>query len=307
MYVQPLDGVLGSSSLLPPMAGSDGEVTGSSGGGAPVSGDNIARFVPPWFNDGASLASGGDGYGSSGSLQGLFGPLMGVLQQLMQMLQSLTGYGCNGAYGGYGGSGASCPPDRNERYFQNASGGSDGDPHLSFNGARWDSMASQPDLLNSNSFAGGFRIATQATPPNAKGVTWNQRATIALDGGATNISLNDRGEPSIASCGRQIPISRGQTVQVGDGESVTYEQNGSLRVCAQNNGGGRIDTVLTPHGNGVDVDVTAHDVDLGGALVNGSVVPDPMPRPVQPPIEPIRNPLQEQYAMPPIEVPQPYN
>jgi hypothetical protein len=41
-----------------------------------------------------------------------------MLQQLMQMLQSLTGSGgCNG-----------------ERFFQNATGSSDGDPHLSFNG-----------------------------------------------------------------------------------------------------------------------------------------------------------------------------
>jgi hypothetical protein len=39
------------------------------------------------------------------------------------------GYGCNGPY-----SGPNCPPSGNERYFQNASGSSEGDPHLSFNG-----------------------------------------------------------------------------------------------------------------------------------------------------------------------------
>ena len=130
-------------------------------------------------------------------------------------------------------------------------------------------MASQPDLLNSDSFNGGFRISTQVTPSNGKGVTWNQSATVSLNNGATKVSMNDNGQASITSFGQQVPICRGQTLQLGDGESVTYEQNGSLGVVAQNGDGGRIDTTLNPQGKGVNVDVTAHDVDLGGALVNG--------------------------------------
>jgi hypothetical protein len=265
MYVQPLDGSL-TPNLTAPAAGAGSEGT-LFPGAAPAAGDAISRFAPPWSNDGTSGAAYGDGYGSSGSLQGLFGPLMGVLQQLMQMMQSLMGYGCGPSLGSGG-----CSPygGSNEKYFQNASGSSDGDPHLSFNGVRWNDMASQPDLLNSNSFAGGFRIGTQVTPPNGKGVTWNQSATVSMNNGATTVSMSDNGQASIESYGQQISIARGQTVQLGGGESVTCEQNGSLRVVAQNGSGGSIETTLSPQGKGVNVDVTAHDVDLGGALVDGS-------------------------------------
>src|SRR5579871_2369835 len=299
MFVQPLDGPVGQNSLPAMTGNAQGEGTLLQGGAAPAAGDNISRFVPPWFNQGGAAASYAGGYGGDGSVQGLFGPLMGVLQQLMQMLQSLMGYGCNAPYGGGG-----CQGGGNERYFQNATGSSEGDPHLSFNGSKWNSMASQPDLLNSDSFAGGFQISTQATPPNGKGVTWNQSATVALNNGATTIEMNDKGEPSITSYGQQISIARGQTLQLGDGESVTYEENGSLRVCAQNGSGGRIDTTLTPHGDGVNVDVTAHDVDLGGALVNGfERRGDPDPVPLSGPI--ISNPIMRPYPVAPIEQPPP--
>jgi hypothetical protein len=72
-------------------------------------------------------------------MQGLFGPLMGMLSQLMQMLQSLMGYGgSTSPFGSNGGcppnGNGSCAPYGNEQFFQNATGGSQGDPHLSFNG-----------------------------------------------------------------------------------------------------------------------------------------------------------------------------
>jgi hypothetical protein len=303
MFVQPLDGPLGQNSLPAMMGNAQGEGALLQGGAAPAAGDNISRFVPPWSNDGSSAEQYSGNYGGDGSVQGMFAPLMGVLQQLMQMLQSLMGYGCNTPYGS-----GNCPGSGNERYFQNANGSSEGDPHLSFNGQKWNSMASQPDLLNSDSIPGGFQISTQATPPNSKGVTSNQSATISLNNGATTIEMNNQGQPSITSNGQQISIGRGQTVQLGAGESVTYEQNGSLRVCAQNGQGGRIDTTLTPHGDGVNVDVTAHDVDLGGALVNGFERHGDPDRPVpasgsiisNPIIGPISNPIPN-YPVPPIE------
>ena len=277
MYVQPLDGPLGTNSLAAPT------INAESGGAiftgaAPAAGDNISRFVPPSYGGAAGASPYADGYGYPSSLQGLFGPLMGLLQQLMSALQSLTGYGCNGPY-----SGGSCPSPGNERFFQNATGSSEGDPHLSFNGAKWNNMASQPDLLNSNSFAGGFRISTQTSSPNGRGVTWNQSATVSLNNGETTIGLNNHGDPSITSFGQSISIQRGQTIGLGNGESVTYEQNGSLRICANNGEGGRIDTTLTAESHGVSVDVTAHDVDLGGTLVNGfEHRRDPNPVPVDP-------------------------
>jgi hypothetical protein len=234
------------------------------------------------------------------------------------------GYGCNGAPG-YGGNcppngSISCPPNGNggclpsgnERFFQNATGSSDGDPHLSFNGARWNNMASQPDLLNSNSIAGGFRISTQVTPPNEKGVTWNQSASVTLNGGATNVTMNDNGEASITSYGQSVSIAKGQTIQLGNGESVTYEQNGSLQVTAQNGEGGRIETTLSPEGRGVNVDVTAHDVDLGGTLVNGyqgrahGPIPIDWPNPIPNPVpNPISGPIPTPFPQPPPPIPQP--
>ena len=139
-------------------------------------------------------------------------------------------------------------------------------------------MASQPDLLNSNSFAGGYQISTQVTQPNGRGVTWNQSATVSLNNGATKVSLNSDGDATITSYGRSVNVARGQTVNLGDGESVTCNRDGSLSVTAQNGEGGRLMTTLSAKGKGVDVDVTAHDVDLGGALVNG-IGPNPGPNP----------------------------
>ena len=285
MYVQPLDGSLNPNSLASPPANAGAEGTLFGGIGAPAAGDNISRFMPPWANEGAANGYAG-GSLNGGSLQSVFGSLMGLLQQLMQTLQSLMGYGCNGNGNGscepYGGNG--CRPYGQERFFENASGSSEGDPHLSFNGAKWNNMASQPDLLNSNSFAGGYRISTQATSPNEKGVTWNQSATVTMNNGATTVSLRDNGEASVTMDGRSVPIERGQTLQLGDGESVTYGKNGALHVAAQNGFGGRIETTLTPDGKGVNVDVSAHAVDLGGALVNGYERRDPDFTPVPGPV-----------------------
>jgi hypothetical protein len=274
VYVQPLEGQLGPNSLSS-LAGNAEEGPLFEGSAAPAAGDNISRFVPPWLNDGAAASPYGEASYGNPSMQGLFGSLMGMLQQLMTMMQSMMGYGgCSSPYGGNG-----------EHFFQNATGSSDGDPHLSFNGAKWNNMASQPDLLNSRSFSGGYRVSTQVTQPNGKGVTWNQSATVSLNNGATTITMNDKGDPSITSYGQSLSITRGQTLDLGDGESVKCEQDGALRVTAQNARGGRISTTLSAHGKGVDVDVTAHDADLGGTLVNGGEgQPGPFPQPQPDPI-----------------------
>ncbi len=299
MFVQPLEGTLGQNSLPATTGSAQGEGALIQGGVAPAAGDNISRFVPPWFN---RRQRGRAVFGRIRERRFRPGDVRtadGRLAAADADAAVADGLRLHLPYGS-----GNCSGGGNERYFQNASGSSEGDPHLSFNGSKWNSMASQPDLLNSDSFAGGFQISTQATPPNGKGVTWNQSATVSLNNGATTITMNDGGQPSITSNGQQISIARGQTLQLGDGESVTYEQNGSLRVCAQNGQGGRIDTTLTPNGDGVNVDVTAHDVDLGGALVNGFERrrdPDPQPGPVpiisNPIIGPISNPS---YPAPPI-------
>ncbi|MBV8198159.1 MAG: hypothetical protein JO263_08485 [Candidatus Eremiobacteraeota bacterium] len=300
MYVQPLD-TPGAGAVSPPLGNAGGNGSLFAGGTAAAAGDNVTRFVPPWFNQGAGA-----------SPQSVFTPLLGMLQQLMQMLSSLVGYGCNGSpgYGGSPGNGLGCQPYGGQQYFQNATGSSEGDPHLSFKGEHWNNMGTQPNLLNSNSIAGGFRISTQATAPNDKGVTWNRSATVTLNNGATTVSLNRAGQPEISSYGREISIAPGQTVQLGDGESVTRGQNGSLQILAQNCDGGSIQTTLSANGRGVNVDVSAHNVDLGGTLVNGyerrrDGEADGDPIPVDPPIayNPISNPIGPPIV-PPIE-PQP--
>ncbi|HET6276666.1 MAG TPA: hypothetical protein VFE16_12120 [Candidatus Cybelea sp.] len=308
MYVQPLEGSVSPNSVasLGGNAGPEGSLL--QGALAPTTGDNISRFLPPTLNNGSEQYGG---FGSPGSMQGIFGSLMGVLEQLMQMLQSLMGYGsgspfgsggCNPPSGSIGSppyGSTSCPPSGNERFFQNATGSSEGDPHLSFNGAKWNNMTSQPDLLNSDSFAGGFQISTQVTPTNAQGIAWNQSATISLNNGATTVTMSNDGQASIATNGQSVSIGRGETLRLGNGESVTCEENGSLRVTAENGSGGRIETTLTAEGKGVNVDVTAHDVDLGGTLVNGYERREPGPTPTPGPIpSPVPTPISGRISAP---------
>ena len=289
MYVQPLEGQFGPT-LAPLETAADSALSPAQSVLSQTFGaeDGISRFVPPWIENGMT---------QNPMQTAMFGPLSGLLQQLMQMLQSMTGsqgygYGGYGGYGGcsgYGGCGGN--GYGNEQYFANASGSSTGDPHLSFNGSHWDSMSSQPDLLESNSIPGGYQISTQVTGPNSRGVTWNQSATIALDGGETSVSMNDLGEATLSQGNRTIPLSAGQTIQLGNGASVTCSGNGSLSVLAQNGSGGCIQTTLTAQGKGVNVQTSAQNVDLGGSLVAGNPAP-PIGGPITAPVPgPIGNPV----------------
>jgi hypothetical protein len=292
MNVAPLESPLASSPLL----GGVGELDNAlSLGLAPpgIGADNIARFVAPQMQATGFTNAGPSSpqpietdLGQLGSAASqMSNPLTSMLAQLMQMMQMMMsslglgspyGGGYGGGYGsGYGGGygsgyGGGCPQYGNEQYYSSATGASQGDPHLSFNGNTWNNMTSQPNLLQSNSFPGGYQISTQVTPPSANGVTYNQSATISLNGGAATVGMNNAGQASIQEYGQNIPISPGQTVQLGNGENVTCNQNGSLTVQAQNGQGGQITTTLTAKGQGVNVDVSAQNVDLGGSLVNGS-------------------------------------
>ena len=214
---------------------------------------------------------------------------MGMLQQLMQMLQSLMGYGGRAApYGGsgscppYGGNG-SCAPHGGERFFQNATARVEGDPHLSFNGSALEqhgfaARSAQLQLVcrRISNFDAESRRRTAAAS------TWNQSATVSLNDGATNVSMNNDGQRrSRVLRPTTVDLAPGQTLQLGNGESVTYDQNGSL-ASTRRTRRAAASRRPSPRGEGVNVDVTAHDVDLGGALVNGTQaqpgpVRDPMP------------------------------
>jgi hypothetical protein len=283
MSIQPLEGSLGSTPFTPFSGLGDGAgaLTPEFAPGSTISGDAISRIVPPWLT----------GAMSNPTQTAMFGPLPGLMQQLMQMLQYFMGAGMGSPYGSnggstacppYGGGSTGCPPyGGNEEFFRTATGASEGDPHLSFNGNKWNSMVSQPDLLNSDSIPGGFRVSTQVTAPNDKGITKNQSATVSLNGGRTTISMDNCGKATIDSFGQNIPISAGQTLSLGNGTSVTCNQNGSLSVTVRNATGGQIDTTLAAKGQGVDVDMSARNVDLGGALVNGGerLYPGAIPEP----------------------------
>lgn len=118
--------------------------------------------------------------------------------------------------------------------------------------------------------------------------------------------MNDNGDAAITNYGQSVSIAPGQTLQLENGESVTYEENGSLRVTAQNGFGSRIESTLTARGKGVDVDVTAHDVDLGGALVNGYEQRQTSPTPVHGPISgPVTPPISAPGPTP-IPAPSPF-
>ena len=189
-----------------------------------------------------------------------------------------------------------------EQYFASAQGSDDGDPHLSFNGAKWNSMQSHPNLLQSNSIPGGYRVSTQVTNANARGITRNQSAQITLDGGRTTIGLNGDGKASIVRNGENVPIAPGQTVQLGSGTTVTCKPNGALSVNSRNAMGGQISTTLSTKNGGVNVNVSAQNVDLGGALVRGqSVSPPPSPLPSPTPGGP-----PGQFVQPPIMQVPPY-
>lgn len=226
---------------------------GPNGSAAPAKGstsaaDSVARYQPPW-------STGGEPDPSSPVL----GEIGEILQELLQLLQRLA---------------QGIPLGGNEQFFHNATAASAGDPHLSFNANHWDDMASQPNLLDSNSFRGGYRISTQVTPPDRNGVTYNSSATVSTNYGRNCVSLDKSGNATVVRDGQAVPIAQGQTLTLGDGESVSRTATG-LEIVSTNETGGRLTTTLAANGSGVDVQSSASNVDLGGALVRGSVPPNP--------------------------------
>ncbi len=273
----------------------------------PVVPDPMAQqFSGPLFDEGSSF-NGGQNYESGPFGSGSLDSISRFLQQSGEMggeampFSPLGMFNSEGPYGMFqqmgswaqqAGSAISnwlggTPNYGNEQYFSTASGGSNGDPHISFNGSTWNDMQSEPNLLNSDSIPGGYQLSTQTTPPNASGVTYNQSATVTTHGGRAQVSLSNTGNATITQDGVTQNLAPGQTVQLGN-ETITANQNGSLQITTQNGNGGQITTTMTQNGQGVDVNVCANNVDLGGAMVNGSSgCSQPQPAPVVPPERPI--------------------
>jgi hypothetical protein len=211
----------------------------------PKHGDRIGRSpFPNWPS----------ATGAAGGLTEILSQLMGLLQQLMSAL---------------GRNGGSVQP-----FFDSAQASSTGDPHLAFDGsteagrqqAHFDSMDDHPDLLDSTSFRGGFQVGTSVTRPDANGVTWNRRAAVTTDFGATQVSLDNAGHASVLHNGKSLELLNGQTMRFGN-ETVARNADGSLVISDKNRSGGYVTTTLRGSGLGVDVSVDAHAVALGGDLV----------------------------------------
>jgi hypothetical protein len=234
-------------------------------------GDDVSRFAPP--NLGSVIGSAASQALTPGV--SMFGPLLNGVGSLLSSLGNFFS-------GGSGSQSTPAPvqstPQQGQQYFGNATASSTGDPHLAFNGtsatgsnsnAKWDSMASHQNLLDSNSFAGGYRVSTTATAPNSSGVTYNQSASVSTNGGRDSVTLGVNGSATISRNGHSSAIADGQSFSLGNGETVSRAQNGSLTIDDTNSNGGSISTTLSENGNGVDVNVQANNVDLGGDLAGG--------------------------------------
>jgi hypothetical protein len=171
---------------------------------------------------------------------------------------------------------ATPPPSDPQKKFSKVTASSNGDPHETLAGTsttngkvdeHWNSMASHSDLLDSDSFGGGYDVSTEAGTPSAKGITTNDKATITTDNGQTSVTMSKDGSYNVTSGGRTVTLKQGQATQLGNGETVTLNADKSLTLAEKNGNGATLDTTLKAWGGGVNVSATGHNVDLGGYLV----------------------------------------
>lgn len=221
-----------------------------------IFGDGILRAAPKPAPGPGGLPAPGMSSGGPLGLSGILSQLLGIVQQLLSMLGM---------------------PQNSQQFFTSATAASTGDPHLRLSGtaangavtnAHYDSMTGHEDLLDSDSFAGDYRISTSVTQPDANGVTYNQQATVSTGYGDAQVSLDRSGNATISQNGTTISLASGESAFLGGGETVTRNADGSLLIRDANGMGGEIATTLSLNGQGVDVNAQASNVDLGGDLVN---------------------------------------
>lgn len=209
--------------------------------------------------------------GQQGDISGMIGQLQLLVSRMLAAFQSAFAL-----------SSKASPPQPNspEQRFKNVTLGSTGDPHLAIDGSvggssgttnisnHFDSMTSHADLLHSNDFAGGYTVSTTVGTPDARGITTNASASIALNNGNDSISMAKDGSFSISSDGQAYTLASGQSMQLDGGETVTRNADGSLSVSEQTTSGGSLSTTLKSWGGGVDVNANGQNVDLGGDIVD---------------------------------------
>ena len=251
-----------------------------TGGGSPAQqSDAIAR--PWWCGNTGNGTSGGDPlsnfFGSSNAAGNA--PLLGLMSGLIGTIQQLLGAFLNQSPGANQ-PGTTVPtPAGPQQGFANVDVSSTGDPHIAETGTRdaagggqavdtrWDSMTSHDDLVHSNQIDGGYRVSTAVTQPGANGVTFNQSATVHTNFDQDSVTLNRDGSFAIFDDGQQVQLGKGESATLSGGETVSVNQDGSLKVAADDGRGGTIATTLRSTGTGVDVTAHAHELALGGDAV----------------------------------------
>jgi hypothetical protein len=233
--------------------------------------NDIVGGAPVGYPPGQGAGGGYSGGGPGGALNGFDSFINQLFSTITAWMNSLRG-----------GSSTQAPAS-GEQPFSSASLSSWGDPHETFNGttaggqqieAAWDSMTSHPDLLDSDTFAGGYRVSTAVTDPNAAGVTLNKSATVTTQNGLASVTLSNDGTATIDRAGALTVVAAGKSYWLGNGEEVTGNADGSIDVSQRNSAGGSLDTTLSLNGSGgVDVKATATNVDLGGYLVSHADTP----------------------------------
>lgn len=253
-------------------AGFDDNWIGS--GPAEAGWSQIATPAPMMTQDGLSPTYPPSIYGGAAPMQGggMMSQLMGIVSQLVGMLGQMLGLGQSQTPAA---SYAAMPSAGPQSSVSNATITSTGDPHLGVTGTltnntslalQYTDMNPDPALATSDSFYGGFDVSTQTTQPDANGVTYNQSATVTTAFGANQVTFDNAGNATILQNGVPVSIASGQSVALGQGESVTDNGN-SLVVTDSNSQGGTITTTMTQNGNGVDVSVNGQGLDLGGDVM----------------------------------------
>ena len=217
-------------------------------------------MVPPWYSP--SAAQGTPPFAGSATMQSLVGGIMTLLQSLMGMLGAMLSGGP-------------------QQQIVDATLSSTGDPHLAETGTtaagavddHFDSMVAHDDLLHSSDVAGGYRVSTRVTTPNANGITYNASATVHTAFGQDAVTMRKDGTFSVTDHGQAVSVGSGQTVTLSGGESVTCDTDGSLVVSAGSANGGTISTTLRGNGTEVDVTTQAHQIGVGGDIVRGIAAP----------------------------------
>lgn len=234
--------------------------------------DGLSR---PWWTTGNGVPGGGfGGSGGFGGYDASSGSLFAAIGNIVAQLQGLVAGYLNG------GQTAAAQP----QIFTNLAVSSTGDPHLAAVGTRagggdanvddrFDSMTGHADLVDSGDVAGGYRVSTAVTQPDANGVTWNSSATVHANDGWDSVTMNKDGSFAISDDGNPVQLDAGHTAQLAGGETVTHNADGSLTVNATGMNGGTIATTMRASGSGVDVTTHAQNIAVGGDVVNHGAAP----------------------------------